>query len=308
MRLAATLAIQTNDALGEVPMWDAARQRLIWSDIAAGVVHEAQADTAGGWREGRRWDVGRPVSAALPRADGRLIAVSGVEIVNIDEAGKVDMFARLDADPELVVFNDAKCDSSGRLWAGTSSKDLRSHHGCLYCIRPDGTLTRTLTNVTLSNGMAWSPDDSTFYYIDSSTRVVDAFDFDSGRGTIGNRRPIVTLSAGEGLFDGMTVDVEGCLWVAVAGAGEIRRYTPDGKLIGTVEVPTLFASSCAFGGADYTELFITTVKMSLHEHSLPILSAYGLNPATVNERNSYSGGLFVCRPGVAGCRSTLFAG
>jgi sugar lactone lactonase YvrE len=308
MNLKATVAIDSQDNLGEGPFWQASLRRLIWSDISAGVVHEAKFEGTAGWQETRRWELRRHIGAALPRDKGGLVVVCGTEIVFLDDEGEITPFARLDADPNLVAFNDAKCDSRGRLWAGTSATDLRSRRGSLYRIDPDGKIAMVLDRVTLSNGLDWSPDEATFYYIDSSTRTVDAFDFDVIRGSIGNRRTIVEIPAGGGLFDGMAVDREGCIWVAVAGVGEIRRYAPDGLLLGCVTVPAPFGTSCAFGGRDGGLLFITSVKMDYSDEVLMALEQFGLNIEDAKKRTPTSGSLFVCKPGVTGRPATPFGG
>jgi sugar lactone lactonase YvrE len=308
MNLTATVAIDSQDNLGEGPFWQASLQRLIWSDISAGVVHEAKFEGAAGWQENRRWELRRHIGAALPRNNGGLVVVGGTEIFFLDDDGKITPFARLNADQNQVAFNDAKCDSRGRLWAGTSATDLKSRRGSLYRIDLDGKITMVLDRVTLSNGLDWSPDEATFYYIDSSTRTVDAFDFDVIRGSIGNRRAIVEIPAGGGLFDGMAVDREGCIWVAVAGVGEIRRYAPDGLLLGCVTVPAPFGTSCAFGGRDGRELFITSVKMEYSDEVLMALEKFGLNFGNAKKRTPTSGSLFVCKPGVTGRPATPFGG
>lgn len=283
-------------------------QRLIWSDISAGVVHEARCGGATGWHETRRWELGRHIGAALPREKGGLVVVAGTDIVFLSDEGKSSPFVRLEADPNLVTFNDAKCDSRGRLWAGTSATDLSSRRGSLYRVDLDGTVTSMLDGVTLSNGMDWSPDEKSFYYIDSSTRTVDAFDFDSVRGLISNRRTVIEIPAGGGLLDGMAVDREGCIWVAVAGIGEIRRYAPDGLLRGCVTVPAPFGTSCTFGGPDGGYLFITSVKMDYPDEVLAVLAPFGLNVEDSKKRSAESGSLFVCRPGVTGKAATPFGG
>jgi len=303
----AQLAIDSRDRIGEGPTWDAAGQRLLWSDNEAGVVHEATANDSGGWYESRTWRLGRPIAAAIPRSRGGLLVVGGTEIFGLDEAsGEITPFACLKADSNRVLFNDAKCDRQGRLWAGTLALDFRTGGGALYRIDPDGTVVPMLHNVTVSNGLDWSPDGATLYYIDSVTLSVDAFDFDTVRGTISNRRPCVKIARGDGVPDGMTVDREGFLWVAVAGSGEVRCYAPDGALRMSVEVSTPAVTSCTFGGSDGADLFITSLGRRLPDAVL----ALGVTPAIV-ERSSNApgaGGVFVCRPGATGTPATPFAG
>lgn len=310
----ATLAIDAKDKIGEQPVWDSAHKRLVWCDNAIGVIHEARLEGTSDWRESRRWTLGRHIGAAIPRARGGFIVVAGTDILMLNEAGDIAPFARLDADPLLVGLNDAKCDPQGRLWAGTLCNDLitstsgvTTGRGALYRIDPDGTVTTILKNVTLSNGLDWSPDGSTFYYIDSHSLSVDAFDFDPEHGTISNRRTVVTIKRGEGMPDGMTVDSEGCLWVAVLGAGEIRRYAPSGTQLSHIEVSAPAVTSCAFGGPDGADLFITSACVRLPHATMTI---YGFSAEVVENSSTApgAGGLFTCRPNVKGKPATLFAG
>jgi sugar lactone lactonase YvrE len=234
----------------------------------------------------------------------------------MDEAGAIGPFACIDADPDRVTLNDAKCDPRGRLWAGTRDKDFSAPGRpiapgrCgLYRIDPDGAVTRVVGGVTLSNGMDWSPDGSTFYYIDTYTRAVDAFDFDMDRGTVRNRRTVVRIRSGEGLPDGMTVDSEGTLWVAIAGAGQIRRYSPSGALLTRIDVPTPTVTSCAFGGAGGAELFITSARVRLPSAALTGLShGFTIEAPEHDSGLSGAGGLFTLRPGSTGAPATPFTG
>lgn len=312
-RMKASLAIRAGDKIGEQPTWDATNERLLWCDNAIGVIHEAKPDGSG-WRETRRWNLGRHIGATVPRAKGGLIVAAGTGIFTLQEAGDLEPFATLDADPKLVGLNDARCDSQGRLWAGTLGNDLitskgsvNTGRGALYRIDPDGTVVTILQNVTLSNGLDWSPDGSTFYYIDSHTLCIDAFDFDTARGSIGNRRTVVAIERGEGMPDGMTVDSEGCLWVAVLGSGEVRQYSPEGTLRGCIEVPAPAVTSCAFGGPDGRDLFITSASVRLPDATQTI---YGFSAQMVEKSSlaKEAGGVFVCRPGAIGKPAMAFAG
>ena len=300
----ALLAIDARDENGEGPAWDAAQQRLLWSDNATGVIHEATSEGPGVWRESKHWNLSRPIGAAIPRRTGGLIVVGGTEVFTVDDAGKSTPFTRLDADPNLVTLNDAKCDPQGRLWAGTYATDLKSPRGALYRIDPDRTVTTMLDNVTISNGLDWSPDGATFYYIDSLTRSVDGFDFDPLHGTIGNRRTVLSVDVGGP--DGMAVDREGDLWVAIYGLGQVRCYAPDGALRACVDVSTPAVTSCAFGGLDGKDLLITSVA-HMPEAVLPIIGL-GMDVVRQVAAAPGSGGLFVCRPGASGKPATPFAG
>jgi sugar lactone lactonase YvrE len=299
----ATLAIKARNKIGESPVWDAQRERLLWVDHAAGIIHEARSNGASGWREARRWDLGRPVAAAIPRRNGGLVVAAGAEILLFDETtGQSSPFASLEVDPALIRLNEAKCDAQGRLWAGTLATDF-SARAALYRIDPDGAVTTALENVTISNGLGWSPDGSTLYYIDSLTLTVDAFDFDAARGVISNRRVLVSIKRGDGGANGMTVDREGRLWVALTGGGEVRCYSPDGKPLRRIEIFTPGATSCAFGGHDGGELFITSRSGRMPDVALTL----GVAPERMEDNSPEAGGLFVCRPGPTGAPAAPFA-
>ena len=299
----AQLAINARNGIGDGPLWDAADRRLLWSDHQTGVVHEARSDGARGWRQTGSWDLQRPLAVALPRSRGGLVVVGGVEIVLLDAGGNITPFTRIEADPLQVRFNDAKCDPRGRLWAGTLAVDFSPRAG-LYRIDPDGTVSAMLDHARLANGLDWSPDGRTFYFIDSLERTVDAFDFDVAHGTLSNRRTLVTLEPGRGVPNGMCVDRGGYLWVAATGASEICRYSPRGELVGRVTIATAAATSCAFGGPDGADLFITSRRGRLPQIAL----SAGVAPEFMENDGPEAGGLFVCRPGPTGAPATPFAG
>lgn len=305
-QLKATLAIDAYDGIGEGPAWDGVAKRFLWLDNAQGIIHEAKSDGRGGWRETRRWNLGRRTGAAIPRTKGGLVVIAGTDVLLMNDAGDLTPFARIDADPNVVGLNDAKCDPRGRLWSGTVAHDFTPKASKLYRIDPDGSVTTMLDGVSLSNGLDWSPDGGTLYYIDSGDRTVDALDFDMVHGTIGRRRTLVEFPRGQGP-DGMTVDREGCLWVAVFGPGEVRRYAPDGSLVACVAVSAPATTSCAFGGADGGDLFITSASIRLPEELLPMM---GFGPEMVEKVANApgAGGVFCCRPGATGKPATPFAG
>lgn len=165
-------------------------------------------------------------------------------------------------------MNDAKCDVAGRMWGGTMTVERRPGACALYRLDPDGTVSSMLGDVTLSNGLGWSPDGRTMYYIDTPLRSIAAFDFDVNAGTITRRRHLVQIEGGAGNPDGMTVDAEGCVWVAMAHGSGIRRYTPSGRLDRMVSLPVRKVTSCSFGGARLDQLFVTTACVGLSEQEL----------------------------------------
>jgi sugar lactone lactonase YvrE len=165
--------------------------------------------------------------------------------------------------------------------------------GALYRLDPDLTVHQMVTDVTVSNGLDWTNDGRRMYYIDTRTRGVDLFDFDMQTGSISGRRRLITFEEGAGVPDGMTLDADGALWVAVHSSGTVRRYTPDGVLDLVVRVPGVaMVTSCAFGGPDLADLYITTMQ-------------YGMS-AEAKRSQPHSGALFRCRPGARGRRTNRF--
>ena len=237
------VAIESNALLGEGPRWDAAARRLLWVDIERGELHSFDgADHV--------TPLGSRLGAATPTENGEVLAALADRLVLVgDEVRTVAVFPH---GPE-VRTNDGACDPSGVFWIGTNRLDFAPGGGALY--RFDGELQLVLDDITLSNGLGWSPDASRMYYIDSMTFRVDVFDFDGG---ISNRRPFVTLDQSDGTPDGLAVDDEGCVWVALYGGSAVRRYSPDGALEEVVPVPAVNVTACCFGGDDGRSLFITT--------------------------------------------------
>jgi sugar lactone lactonase YvrE len=192
-------------------------------------------------------------------------------------------------------FNDGKCDPAGRFWAGTISLDREPGAASLYCLEPDGRVRTMRRGVTNSNGIAWSLDAATMYYIDTPTQQVTAFDYDHQSGGITNPRTVVAIPAGAGKPDGMTVDAEGMLWIALWEGGCVGRWDPrSGARLQTINVPARRVTSCAFGGSQFEELYITTARVGLSEADLV--------------RQPHAGGLFRARPGVPGVAAFEFRG
>jgi sugar lactone lactonase YvrE len=307
----AGLAIDAHTKIGEAPVWDAARERLLWTDNEVGLIQEVRSDGRGGWSAVKHWQLHRPIAGALPCRTGDLVVASGDEIFLLIEGGGSTPLARLPRETRHGAFNEAKCDPQGRLWVGTLAADFKPGGAALYRLDRDddevtSKLTPVLNDVTVSNGMDWSPDGRTFYYIDSPTLTVAAFDFDGERGELSNRRTVVTIEHGAGAPDGMTVDREGCLWVAVPGSSEVRRYAPDGHLMSSVQISAPGVTSCAFGGPEGKHLFITCLGRALPE----VFRLFGV-AETILEYSATApgaGGLFVCRPGPSGAPATPFNG
>jgi len=280
MVIEAELLLDAKAELAEGPCWLADRERLMWVDINAGRVHVLDPATG----DDRVVEVGQPVGAAVPADDGRVaLAIrEGFAFLDLDDGG-IERIADVEIEIAGNRMNDGKCDTAGRFWAGTMAVDGRRRAGALYRLDGGRQVEQMVVGVGISNGLGWSVDDRLMYYIDTPEDRVDVFDFDPAAGTIANRRPFVSIEA-PGHPDGMAVDAEGGLWVAIWGGNRIVHYLPDGTTADTVELPVAQVSSCCFGGPDLRDLYITTAW----EHLAP------------EQRQPLAGGLFRCRPGVAG--------
>jgi sugar lactone lactonase YvrE len=255
MTTAYEVAVQAEATLGEGPTWDAAAGRLIWLDILGMRVHTY--DPASGRRTTRTTE--QHVGAAKPRAGGGLVLNlrDGVGLVDPDGA-----FRWLHHEPVPGRRgNDAAVAPDGSLWAGTMRYDEATGGGTLSRVTADGTARTILPDVTVSNGTGWSPDGRLMYYADTPTRRVDVFDYD-GEG-IRNRRVLAEIEEGAGFPDGLTVDADGCVWVALWDGGAVRRYTPAGELDRVIALPAARTTACAFGGAALTDLYVTTARAGL---------------------------------------------
>ncbi|WP_030751694.1 SMP-30/gluconolactonase/LRE family protein [Streptomyces sp. NRRL S-31] len=249
------VAVRAEAALGEGPTWDPATGRLLWLDILGMRIHTY--DPSSGARTIRT--APQHVGAVKPRAGGGLVLNlrDGVGLLDPD-----DTFRWLHHEPVAGRrANDAAVAPDGSLWAGTMRYDEAAGGGTLSRITGDGGVTTVLPDVTVSNGTGWSPDGRRMYYIDTPTRRVDVFDHDAEG--VRDRRPLVEIEEGAGFPDGLTVDAEGCVWVALWDGGAVRRYTPDGELDRVITLPTPRTTACAFGGAGLTDLYVTTARTGL---------------------------------------------
>jgi sugar lactone lactonase YvrE len=244
--------------LTEGPRWDGARQELLWVDIPRGQFHRATLMPDGRPCEVRTFTLHTHVGAVAPAGDG-YVAAAGQGFTYIAPSGAVRSLAQPEGGNTGVRMNDGACDATGRFWAGTMAHDETPGAGSLYRLELDGSCTPMLTGLTISNGIGWSPDGSTMYLNDSGAGCLQAFDYDGATGDIGNRRTLVELEPPLAP-DGLTVDADGDVWVAVWGGGCVRRYSPSGALLFEVALPVERTTSCAFGGPDMTTLFVTTAR------------------------------------------------
>ena len=291
LELRAELVWEDGAVLAEGPCWDLERGVLWWVDIVSHKVHALDPRM----RMDRSWDVGGYVGAVVPRRAGGLVVALQDGLYALDpDTGERTPLARVEHGPQ-VRFNDGKCDPAGRFWAGTMSTNEQPAMGALYALEADRTVRRVIAPVTVSNGLGWSPDRGTMYYIDSPTRQVLAYPYDIAQGALGEPRVAAAIPAGEGVPDGMTVDAEGMIWVAQWGGWKVSRFDPrTGERLATVAVPAARASSCAFGGAERDVLYITTACAGMS--------------ADERESQPLAGGVFCVRPGVRGLPTDAYAG
>lgn len=286
------LVIDAKASLGEGAIWHARERRLYWVDIDEGEVHlyDPVGDTD------RVIEVGQLVGTVVPRVGGGLmLAVEhGFASLNVETH---ELKILCDPEPDLPDnrFNDGKCDPAGRFWAGTISLTRTVGTASLYCLDRDGTARRMLGGLTNSNGIVWSLDASTMYHIDTPTLQVKAYDYEARTGEIGNPRVVVAIPEGTGRPDGMTIDAEGMIWVAHWKGSRVTCWDPrTGTLKQTIHIPASQVTSCAFGGPDLDELYITTARLGLTAEEL------------VNQ--PHAGGVFRWCGGVAGVEAAEFIG
>ncbi len=254
------LVIRADAEVGEGPVWDHRTGRLCWVDIARGTLYENDLDT--GQQSAISLDTMLGAAAPRAREEGFAVAVSAGFGLVVNGKLEVRDAVLPEADRRM---NDAKCDSSGRLWAGSTHLRFEPRAGALHCWTGNGPSRVMATGFTLPNGIGWNAQDTIMYLVDSMTRQLLSAQFDSASGTIGSFSTLVTFEE-PGVPDGLAVDTDGCIWVAVWGGGEVRRYTSSGELIGRVPMPVDQPSSCAFG--DDGTLYITSASAGLSAPAL----------------------------------------
>lgn len=291
------LALDCRCELGEGPIWDHRIGRLLFVDINGHDVHVY--DPRSGAHDVH--DTGEYVSAIALAGDGAYLIARQHDIARWSAATGISArVARVEGDRDDTRFNDGFVDPRGRFWAGTMSLVREKEQGALYRVdaaAPDGgtgeRATRMLEHVTTSNGIDWSPDEQLMYYVDTGLRRIDVFDFDAASGSIANRRVLVAIPEVEGKPDGLIVDADGCLWVALWQGSAVRRYTPDGRLDRQIDLPVSCPTKCAFGGDNLDELYITSARTMITTREQ-------------QAREPHAGSVFVVRPGVGGRRAVLF--
>ncbi|MBO9521547.1 MAG: SMP-30/gluconolactonase/LRE family protein [Nocardioidaceae bacterium] len=249
------------DELGEGPVWLPETGEVGWVDILGETFHRCRLDTGAVTST----KLGQPVSAVVRRTGGGLGVAAQEGVLLLDPAGEVERVLPVEEDLPGNRLSDAAVDPLGRLWFGTLDADLLHGRGALYRLGEDGQPVTVLAGTSISNGLGWSPDGRLLYFVDSATQRVDVLDFDPATGTASGRRPWVVFGDADGVPDGLAVDEEGGVWVALWRGGQVRRYDADGELSAVVPLPVRQVTSCAFGGEDLGTLFITTATVEMSE-------------------------------------------
>lgn len=251
--------------LGEGPVWDEATQTILWLDIVEGLIHQYNINL----KTFSSFNVGEMVGCIAFHEHGDLIAGvrNGIAFINREK----NIVQHL-ANPEAGLsnrFNDGKCDVAGRFWVGTMALTEEENKGNLYVMETDLSIKKKIENVSISNGIAWSADNKTMYYINTPTNYVFAFDYDVQSGNIDNQRVVIDLTHENGYADGMTIDNEDMLWIAFFGGWRVARYNPqNGEFLSQVELPVANVTCCTFGGNDFEDLYISTANKGLSKEDL----------------------------------------
>lgn len=284
---------KTDALLGEGPIWSVDKKILYWIDILKRELHVFDPSN----KTNKTYSLQQAITSVALRQKGSLLVTLKKQIAYFDPETKT-MTPICDAEESKPNnrFNDAKCDRRGRFWAGTmNEKNMKEMTGALYRFDPDGKLTCHQENLSLSNGMGWSPDNRLFYLVESFKYAIFVYDFDIEKGTLSSKRQFASIDeTSGGCPDGLTVDSQGYVWNAQPGLGRIVRYHPSGKIDEVIEMPVLRPSSCIFGGEHLDTLFIPTARELMTEEQL--------------KKYPLSGSLFAIKTGIKGIPESPFSG
>lgn len=286
-------ALPVHNHLGEGAIWSHLEQALYWVDITNGVIHR--------WNplldERQNYSLGFNIGCLGLRAGGGLVLATKRGFAVWDAAAGVTPIANPNYARPAMRFNDGKVDRAGRFYAGTMrDAGQPAQPGVLYRLDADASLHVMQEGVSVPNGIGWSLDNRTMYFTDTTARTIFAYDYDPATGDMAKRRAfiVVPADAGEGGPDGLTVDSEGCIWSARWGGWKVVRYDPDGKIEREVRLPVERPTSCAFGGRNLDELFITSAALDITPEE--------------RQKQPWAGGVLRIHPGVKGRQEPLFAG
>jgi sugar lactone lactonase YvrE len=283
------VVVRQDDRLGEGPAWDARTREILWVDILTSRLHAYSLDSA----TTRTTTFEEPVAAVVPRAAGGWAVTAASAVLLLGSDGSCEERVPVPT-ADGTRLGDAGVDPAGRLWFGALDADLAPGRGALYCLDAEHGLRRVVDGLSIANGIGWAPDGTLMYFIDSATRRIDAFDFDAERGVASRRRAWVTVEDSAGVPDGLAVDDEGGVWVAMWSGGRLHRYAPDGSLDGVVGFPVRQVTSCAFVGDALDVLAVTSGNVEMDDRA--------------RTAEPDAGSLFTLRPGVSGLPVPLFQG
>ena len=286
----AVLEYKATALLGEGAFWNHQTQTFYWVDIEGKALHIYDPKT----KINQSFATPSRIGTVVPvNATEAIVAlVDGIYIMNTTD-GSISLFSDVEAAMPENRFNDGKCDPAGRLWVGSMHYAQSEPNASLYMVDHTGVATKQLDSVTISNGIVWTSDQKTMYYIDTPTGFIRAFDYDNNTGAISNERVAVEIDESIGFPDGMAIDAEDMLWVGLWNGDIVARFNPKtGKLIGKIEVPAHNVTACAFGGPNLDTLYITTASLDMTEEE--------------KKRYPDAGSIFKAVPGVKGVESSFF--
>ncbi len=253
--------------LGESPFWHSKRESVLWVDIEHSHLYELNLQTG----KLKKWELNRRASFIVEHESGHILLgmQGGLFAFNLD-SGVTSPVIDIELGNDDYRCNDGYCDQQGRLWFGVMHMKAELHAGSLNCLYPDGKLQKMITGLTIPNGIAWSHDTRTMYFVDSETHDVKAFNYDEAKGELVFNKVVFEISKDEGTPDGLTIDSEGMLWIAVYGGAKVIRCNPvTGAISDVINLPVPHVTNCCFAGPDLNDLIITTAQENLTEEQLP---------------------------------------
>ena len=280
--------LNMTNQLGEGAIWNHITQEFWHIDIEGQSFFITDIST----KKTVTYPLDEKIGTIVPSSTGPILALaSGIYAYDL-ASGNQSKIVNPEDSIDNIRFNDGKCDAKGRLWVGSMGLDQKQYRASLYKINNDGSAQQMLDSITISNGIVWTSDQKTMYYIDTPDENVKAFDFNLETGSISNERVVIEIG-GIGFPDGMAIDAEGMLWIALWNGNIVSRWNPNtGKMIGQVNVPAHNITSCAFGGSNLDSLFITSARVDMTKDEL--------------ETYPLSGSVFVVVPGMKGVKSNSF--
>ena len=284
------LVIDSKSELGEGAIWNSKTGELMWINITGKILNIYNPKTG----NNKEMFTGQMIGTVVPTELGNTIVALQNGIYQLDpNTGTKKLIVNPEEDLPNNRFNDGKCDPEGRFWAGTMSTIDEKEAGALYRLDSDSSIHKMVEDVSISNGIVWSKDKTKMYYIDTPTQKVVVYDYNNETGEISNKKTAVEIESEMGFPDGMTIDEDGNIWVALWGGSAVSCWNPEtGTLVRTIEVPARNVTSCAFGDDDLSTLYITTARVATSDEEL--------------KKYPNAGGVFKIRLGVKGVEAYYF--